>query len=106
MTTPYRSTIAISSLARCVAKSRGLIVREGDFGSDVEGTKPIFFDAGKDGEKVKDALKKCREQLGDNVTILYDVNPDSIKKLAKGQGKEAGGPRDCFVGCDYYDWEA
>ena len=56
-------------------------------------------------EKVKDALKKCREQLGDDVTILYDVNPDSIKKLAKGQGKEAGGPWDCFDGCDFYGWE-
>ena len=55
---------------------------------------------------MKDALKKCREQLGDNVTILYDVNPDSIKKMAKEQGKEAGGPWDCFDGCDFYGWEA
>ena len=43
LTTPYRSTIAITRLACFIAKCRGLVVPEGDFGSDVEGTKPIFL---------------------------------------------------------------
>ena len=43
LTTPYRSTIAISSLARFLAKSMSFDVpdSEGEFGSDVEGKKPI-----------------------------------------------------------------
>merc|ERR1712218_8430 len=74
LTTPYRSTIAITSLARFIAKCKGLVVPEGDFGSDVEGTKPIFFDVGKDEIKMEEALKHCRKRLGDNATILYDAN--------------------------------
>ena len=65
LTTPYRSTIAITRLARFIAKSRGLVVPEGDFGSDVEGTKPIFFDVGDDGRKRKEALEHCHKHLGE-----------------------------------------
>ena len=44
LTTPYRSTIAITSLARFLAKSYfQLKVPEGEFGSDVEEKKPIAF---------------------------------------------------------------
>merc|ERR1719278_363055 len=70
--TPYRSTIAITRLARFIAKCKGKVVPEGDFGSDVEGTKPIFFDVGKDERKMEEALKHCRKRLEDNATILYD----------------------------------
>ena len=42
----YRSTIAIAPLARFIAKCAGLVVPEGDFGSDVEGIKPICCDVG------------------------------------------------------------
>merc|ERR1719209_1955982 len=72
LTTPYRSTIAITSLARFIAKCKGLVVPEGDFGSDVEGIKPIFFDVGNDERKMEEALKHCRMHLGDNATIIYD----------------------------------
>merc|ERR1719278_1803715 len=72
--TPYRSTIAITRLGRFIAKCRGLVVPEGDFGSDVEGTKPIFFDVGKDERKMEEALEECHKQLGDNATVLYDSN--------------------------------
>ena len=97
LTTPYRSTIAITKLARFMAKCKGLYVPEEDFGSDVVGTKPIFFDVGKDERKMKEALEHCRKHLGDNVTTLYDTwkfieVPDSLGKLMKEQGKEAGGP--------------
>ena len=57
LTTPYRSTIAITSLARFIAKCKGWLVDEGDFGSDVEGNKPIFFDIGKDERKMEEALE-------------------------------------------------
>ena len=56
LTTPYRSTIAITRLARFIAKCKGLNFPEGDFGSDVEGIKPIFFDVGEDERKMEEAL--------------------------------------------------
>ena len=73
LTTPYRSTIAITSLARFIAKCCGLGVPEGDFGSDVEGIRPIVFDVGKDERKMREALVYCRKQLRDNATNLYHV---------------------------------
>merc|ERR1712001_515286 len=84
LTTPYRSTIAITSLARFIAKCKGLVVPEGDFGSDVEGTKPIFFDVGLDERMMEEALEHCHKHLGDKVTILYNYQiPDSIEKMTK-----------------------
>ena len=101
LTTPYRSTIAITSLARFIAKFYNLVVPEGDFGSDVEGTKPTVYDVGTDERKLKAALKHCRKQLGDNATILYHFNHGSIEK----QGKKAGGPWDCYSANSFYGWE-
>merc|ERR1712012_37797 len=63
LTTPYRSTIAITALARFIARCKGLVVPEEDYGSDVEGTKPIFFDVGGDQRKMKMALEHCRKHL-------------------------------------------
>ena len=107
LTTPYRSTIAITRLAQFIAKQEGLVVPKGQFGSDCEGTKPIFFDIGKPKSETKKALEYCRKCLGDNVTILYDYIglKDSTKKILKKQGKEEGGPWDCydvfyFFGCE------
>ena len=59
--TPYRSTIAISSLAHFTVKCRSLVVPEEDLGSDVEGTKPIFFDTGND--DLKTAGRQCHNPL-------------------------------------------
>ena len=107
MTTPYRSTIAITSLARFVAKSTGVHVPEGDFGSDVEGIKPLFFDIGRDPTKMMEALKRCREKLGDNVTLLYgDDLPYSIETWIKNLGKEIGGHWSCFQASAYFGWES
>merc|ERR1719264_597975 len=89
LTTPYRSTIAITRLARFIAKCEGLVVPEGDFGSDVEGTKPIVFDVGKDERKMEEALEECHKQLGDNnVTVLCEGyrNRQTIKKWTKAAG--------------------
>ena len=71
LTTPYRSTIAITSLARYIAKCSDIAVPGGDFGSDVEGTKPIFFDVDKDKRKVEEALEHCHKQMGDDIIIIY-----------------------------------
>ena len=71
------------------------------------GTKPIFFDVGKDERKMKEALEHCRKHLGDNVTILYDRTvPISIRNMVKYQGKEKGGPWDCYHAYNFYGWEA
>ena len=58
LTTPYRSTIAITSLARFLAKSYNHCVPEGEFGSDVQGKKPIAFYVGADPERLKMALQR------------------------------------------------
>ena len=105
LTTPYRSTIAITSLARFIAKCNGLVVPEGDFGSDVEGIKPIFFDVGNDERKMTEALEHCRKVLGDKATILYQNLPDSIEKVVKEKVKEAGGLWDCYNAGSFYGWE-
>ena len=103
LTTPYRSTKAITRLARFIAECKGLVVPEGDFGSDVEGTKPIVFDIGTDERKMALALEECHKRLGDNATILIDnrMNPGQIKKWMK----EAGAYWDCYDGCKYCGWE-
>ena len=106
LTTPYRSTIAITSLASFVAKCDGLDFPERDFGSDVEGTKPSAFIVGKDERRMEVALVHCRKHLGDNATIVYSGLPDSIEKMVKEQGKEAGGAWDCYCTRDFYGWEA
>ena len=106
LATPYRSTIAITRLACFIAECKGLFVPEGDFGSDVEGTKPIFYDVGVDERKMKEALDHCKKHLGNDATILHDqFIPDSIEKMVKEQGKAAGGPWDCYDALDYFGWE-
>merc|ERR1712001_645656 len=91
LTTPFRSTIAITRLARFIAKCKGKVVPEGDFGSDVEGTKPIVFDVGKDERKMEEALEECHNQLGDNATLLYYYR-EPIEKWMKA----AGAHWDCY----------
>ena len=108
LTTPYRSTIAITSFARFIAKYKvGLVVPEGDFGSDVEGFKPIVFDVGKDKRKMEEALDECHKQLRDNVTVVYynnnghDCNQKQIEKWMK----TAGADWDCYHGDNFFGWE-
>ena len=63
-----------------------LIVPEEDFESDVEGTKLIFYDVGNDERKMEEALEHCHIELGDNATILYFINGETIKKWMKATG--------------------
>merc|ERR1712037_409826 len=72
LATCYRSTIAITTLARFIAECEGKVVPEGEFGSDVEGKKPIVFDVGKDEVKLREALQRSRDLFGDDATLLYD----------------------------------
>ena len=67
---------------------------------------------------MEEALKHCRKHLGDNATILYNNHATvqnavlyegyskSIVKIVKKQGKEAGGPWDCYNAGNFYGWEA
>ena len=107
LTTPYRSTIAITSLARFLVKSYGLDVPEVEFGSDVQGKKPIAFDVGEDGDKLKMALQRSREQLGDDATLLYDGDLSySMIEICESHGKEKGGPWECYHVDNFFGWEA
>ena len=81
---------------------------EVEFGSDVEGKKPIVFDVGVNKEKLKAALQRSREQFGDNVTLLYEsiLLPSSMKDICESHGKEKGGPWECYNLQSFYGWEA
>ena len=107
LTTPFRFTKAITRLTRFMAKCNGMYVPDGDFGSDVEGIKPFFWDVGKDERRTKEALDQARKHLGDDATILYTPTiPDSIENMVREQGKEAGGPWDCYNTHSFSGWEA
>ena len=64
-TVPCRSTRSIIALAHFMAKCYHLKVPDGEFGSNIEGFKPIPFDVGKDDEKMKQTLSKCDQLLGE-----------------------------------------
>ena len=105
--TIYRSTKAITRLTRFIAECKGLSSFEGDFGSDVEGSKPTLFDVGKNKNMMEKVLAESRKLLGDNVTILYgDFLPQAIFRMVMKQGKKAGGPWDCYWTGNYSGWEA
>ena len=51
-------------------------------------------------------MEHCFKHLGDNVTLLFDYLPGAIEKMVKDQGKEPGGPWDCYDTLSFYGWEA
>ena len=107
LTTPYRSTRAITSLARFIAKCSGLDFSEGECGSDVEGNKPTLFEVGAHEQgKLEELLARCHSDIGDDATIIYKNISMSMRRIVKQQGKEAGGPWDCHCAWDYTGWEA
>ena len=107
LATPYRSTIAITTLARFIAKCEGQVVPEGEFGSDVEGKKPIVFDVGKDEVKLREALQRSRDLFGNDATLLYDYGlPSSMIEICKSNGKEKGGPWECYHAAKFFGWES
>merc|ERR1719305_1186252 len=97
LATPYRSTIAITTLARFLAKCEGKVVPEGEFGSDVEGKKPIVFDVGKDEVKLREALQRSRDLFGDDATLIFEHNlPSLMREICSSNGKEKGGALECY----------
>ena len=107
LATPYRSTIAITTLARFIAKCEGQVVPKGEFGSDVEGKKPIVFDVGKDEVKLREALQRSRDLFGDDATLLYEYSlPSSMREICESNGKEKGGAWECYNARDFYGWES
>ena len=99
--------MAITRLGHFIAKFEGSGVPEGEFGSDVEGTKPIFFDVGSNKRKMAKALRHCHKHMGDHATILHDEDglPNWIKKHLKLQRIEAQGTWECHP-ANFYGWEA
>jgi len=108
LTTQYRSTIAITKLARFIARSDGLVVPETEFGSDVEGEKPLVFAVGGNRRKMKDAFNKCQEVLGKDATILYSAesHKTKIKEMLKKQHAEDGKQWECYHSDNFFGWEA
>ena len=99
LTTPYRSTIAITKLARFIIECEEVALPDEDYGSDVQGIKPIFFDVGGDQRKMQEALEHCHSCFGDDVTILYDDSVEALSdifKIVMKKGKEQGGPWKCY----------
>ena len=90
-----------------MSRRKGLLLPEGDFGSDVGGIKPIFFDVGTDETKMKGALVYCRTYMGDNATtLLYDQIPRLMREKVKRQVKDMGRPWDCFDAHEFFGSEA
>ena len=45
--------------------------------------------------------------MGEDATVLYDTRiPDSMKKIVKKQGNEAGGAWECYHVNSFYGWES
>ena len=105
-----------NTLARFIAKCEGKDIPEGDFGSDVEGKKPIVFDVGKDEVKLREALQRSRDLIGDDATLLYEPFglPSSMEEICQSTGKKKGGrrrrkrrgPWDCSEAYNFFGWEA
>ena len=67
----------------------------------------IVFYVGADEDKLKMALQRSREQLGDDATLLYDDDlSSSMIEICESHGKEKGGPWECYHAGDFYGWEA
>ena len=110
LTVPYRSTIAITSLARFIANTTNLSVPTGGIGSDVLGIKPILFCVSEDEKTIEEALTETHKVLGSrNFIALYDMAclPDSIKQFATKEAASGNG----FLwkihhAEDFYGWES
>ena len=78
----------------------------GNYGSDVKGVKPMFFDVDNEEGKLDEALAQSLCLLGDDVTILHAGLTDSMKAKVNKYGKEQGGSWECYRAGDFYGWEA
>ena len=50
---------------------------------------------------------QSRERMGDEATLLYDMDLSfSMKEICESHGKEKGGPWECYIATHFYGWEA
>ena len=65
-----------------------------------------MFDVGKDEVKLREALQRSRDLFGDDATLLYDLFlPSSMLEICKSNGKEKGGPWECYHAERFFGWE-
>ena len=106
LTVPYRSTKSITRFARFMAKFHRLQVPEGEYGSDVEGFKPILFDVGNDDDKMKIAIFQCQEIFKNNAVVLVKSTEWSWYRSRKGEMERRCPQWEYSSQYSYYGWEA
>ena len=66
-----------------------------------------MFDVGKDLVKLREALQRSQDLFGNNATLLCDSwLPSSMIEICKSNGKEKGGPWECYNADEFYGWES
>ena len=66
-----------------------------------------MFDVGKDEVKLREALQRSRDLFGNDATLLYSNRlPSSMIEICKSNGKEKGGPWECYNAVAFFGWEA
>ena len=111
LTVPYRSTIAITSLARFIASSTNLSVPTGGIGSDVLGIKPILICVSEDEKTMKEALMETQKVMSGvrDVIALYDMArlPDAVEQFATKEAASGNGNLwKIHHAEDFYGWES
>ena len=115
--TSYRSTKSIIKLARhlskCLKKTFATDSDSDGLGSDLEGTKPMFFDTGRCDPsdlqssilRLRYALETAEKELGSEVTILYNISGYAeLQKMVKMMSRKEG-PW-CYKAAEFYGCEA
>ena len=115
--TSYRSTKSIMKLARhlskCLKKTFATDSDSDGLGSDLEGTKPMFFDTGRCDPsdlqssilRLRYALETAEKMLGTEVTILYNISGYAeLQKMVKMMSRKEG-PW-CYKAAEFYGCEA
>ena len=111
LTTTYRSTRAITRLARFMAKCYRRNWRcDADTGSDVEGQKPIVivlenFNEAINNNKLVEALAEGRRLIGRSGTLLYRDHLVNINKTVKSMIDNAG-IESIYSAFQFHGWEA
>ena len=120
--TSYRSTKSIIKLARHLSKCLKITFAtqnsdsdSDELGSDLEGTKPMFFDTGRCDPsdfqssilRLRYALDRAEKELGSEATILYNISGYAeLQKMVKMTSRKEGGPWQCYKAAEFYGCEA
>ena len=116
--TSYRSTKSIIKLARHLSECLQITFvtpYSDELGSDLEGTKPMFFDTGRCDPsdfqssilRLRYALDRAEKELGSEATILYNISGYAeLQKMVKMTSRKEGGPWQCYKAAEFYGCEA